>query len=122
MQPGGTRDYPFFWMSVNPPDYAEAQAMRSHGAAPAPSSDVRRRRAESRATVVDNGPDFQDVYDGRRQDMPPQRLPSIHEPARGTGREPGVTVERLESRRSTAGRHRQGFLARQAPMQTNDMV
>ncbi len=143
MQPGGTRDFPFYWAAASPPDHAggggatayadtppapgataaaASSAMRRvpppppPPVLPMPSPDLRRRRAESRAAVVDAGPDFQDVYDSRRQDGL-QRLQSIREPSRsaegGSANASRASMDRLERRASTTTqRHRAAFLPR----------
>jgi len=68
MQPGGMRDFPFYWSNVQPPEYSETRSTQPPPPPPPSSPDLRRRRAESRAAVIDSGPDFQDVYDSRRQE------------------------------------------------------
>lgn len=94
-QPGGTKDFPFYYAPANnPPSYSEGAAdagpfaattqtarprgdstaagaslreMPSHSSFSPTSPDMRRRRAESRARQFDrNMPDFGDVFEGRK--------------------------------------------------------
>ncbi|KAK4169125.1 Mechanosensitive ion channel protein 9 [Cladorrhinum sp. PSN259] len=72
MQPGGLRELPLYWSQVQPPPaYLQASATGPSGTSvsslngPAPPPQPR-RRANSRAAVVEAGMDFQDVYGDRR--------------------------------------------------------
>ncbi|KAJ4388690.1 hypothetical protein N0V93_006149 [Gnomoniopsis smithogilvyi] len=95
-QPGGAKEYPFYYVPVNnPPAYTDGttaesgpfppasqthrprsdsnaagsslREMPSHSSFTPTSPDVRRRRAESRARQYDrNMPDFGDVFEGRK--------------------------------------------------------
>jgi len=100
-QPGGTKDFPFFWTSIQPPEYSETDAARQ---AAIPTPEVRRRRAESRAAAMDTGPDFQDVYDSRKIDSM-QRLQSIREPQGfGDAQPRSPVVDRVDSHSTVHGR------------------
>ncbi|TPX13468.1 uncharacterized protein E0L32_006198 [Thyridium curvatum] len=79
MQPGGNRDYPFYWTNLPPPpSYSELKPGHADAADPVPvleqqsaeAARQRRRRAESQPprVVVDDAPDFQDVFDTRKPD------------------------------------------------------
>ncbi|CAP73516.1 uncharacterized protein PODANS_2_8870 [Podospora anserina S mat+] len=90
--PGGGRDMPMYWASIPPPGYSQ----RDHGpdntpgttgepvtAVPLPSPNAAaRRRANSRAAVVEAGMDFQDVYHSRKRDNSVTRLASISQSPR----------------------------------------
>jgi hypothetical protein len=107
VQPGGMRDMPLYWTQVQPPPVYQPSAATGHdsGSYPPPvSSPTVRRRANSRAAVVEAGMDFQDVYHNRRRDNSVSRLASIRQASREE--EEGVRVsldeqmERSEKRES----------------------
>ncbi|KAJ9143754.1 Mechanosensitive ion channel protein [Pleurostoma richardsiae] len=124
MQPGGTKDYPFFWTSVQPPAYDPSTAPGQQlqpppppGAAQPPvfqqtvqpptpqplvSETIQRRRAESRAQIVDNFPDFGDVYDSRKPELSLSRLESLREAAQVSGISDRMAspIERVRSKGS----------------------
>ncbi|EAQ90533.1 hypothetical protein CHGG_02468 [Chaetomium globosum CBS 148.51] len=87
VQPGGMRDMPLYWTQVQPPPGYQVTAPAP---APAPTQDsfppasspTMRRRANSRAAVVEAGMDFQDIYHNRRPDSSMTRLASIRQSPR----------------------------------------
>ncbi|OLN86953.1 putative MscS family protein C1183.11-like protein 2 [Colletotrichum chlorophyti] len=109
VQPGGSRDYPFYWAGGAPPPSYDSTSKSggpsgSNNAAPPTPSDAQshhsnsmsnsagpavltRSRADSRTGVVpfvdDNWSDFQDVFEARREVHQPHisRLQSIRERA-----------------------------------------
>jgi hypothetical protein len=112
VQPGGMRDMPLYWTQVQPPPVYQPSATagndsgayQHHPPLSVSSPSVVRRRANSRAAVVEAGVDFQDVYHNRRRDNSVSRLASIRQASREE--EEGVRVsldeqmERLEKRES----------------------
>lgn len=92
VQPGGMRDMPLYWTQIQPPPgYQAATAPGAPGAtqdpfppvsSPPVSSPAMRRRANSRAAVVETGMDFQDIYHNRRPDNSISRLASIRQSPR----------------------------------------
>ena len=111
---GQNQSFPMYLANIQqPPESSEQRQWRGSS----PSAQVQRRRASSRAAVIDSGPGFEDVYEGRK---PPERLRSIHEP-RDEDRL-ASPVERRESRRSGSIRFR-GFLpTRQGTTRGNNIV
>ncbi|KAK4041703.1 Mechanosensitive ion channel-domain-containing protein [Parachaetomium inaequale] len=82
VQPGGMRDMPLYWSQVQPPPGYHQQSAAQDPAfppAPGPAAAALRRRANSRAAVVEAGMDFQDVYQNRRRETSISRLPSIRQ-------------------------------------------
>ncbi|KAK4177599.1 Mechanosensitive ion channel-domain-containing protein [Triangularia setosa] len=88
--PGGGRDTPMYWASIPPPGYSQRDNGPNHApgnaepvaAAPLASPSAPRRRANSRAMVVEAGMDFQDVYHSRKRDNSATRLASISQSPR----------------------------------------
>ena len=100
VQPGGGRDMPLYWTQIQPPPVPQSTP---HDPFPSVSSPVMRRRGNSRATVVDAGMDFQDVYHTRRPDNNINRLASIRQSPREE-EEPEIRTSLdgyTEKRRST---------------------
>jgi len=100
VQPGGMRDMPLFWPQVQPPpSYHSPSEMSPAPAAPTPQAFpeiVRRRRNNSRATVVEVGMDFQDIYRNRRVDGAMMRLASFGQSPGERSESHGALDERLE--------------------------
>lgn len=100
VQPGGARDMPLYWTQIQPP--APQQSAPPDPAAPG-SGAATRKRVNSRATVVEAGMDFQDVYHTRRPEHNITRLASIRQSPREEEEEsgPGRSMDgQMEKRRS----------------------
>ncbi|KAK0739565.1 Mechanosensitive ion channel-domain-containing protein [Apiosordaria backusii] len=99
--PGGGRDIPMYWASIPPPGYSQRDngpsntpgAAEPVAATPLASPSAARRRANSRAAVVDAGMDFQDVYHSRKRDNSVTRLASISQSPREEDEDAAAAAE-----------------------------
>jgi hypothetical protein len=121
VQPGGMREMPVYWSSVQPaPSYSSPTRMTPPPpqAAPTPQTSpplMRRRRNNSRAAVVEAGMDFQDIYRTRRVDGTVMQLASVS-PGERTEGHAGLDerLERLDriSSRGSGSNSRRGWVGR----------
>ncbi|KAK4453083.1 Mechanosensitive ion channel-domain-containing protein [Podospora aff. communis PSN243] len=124
VQPGGMREMPVYWSSVQPPpSYSSPEGMSHLPAqaepqeAPAPKNSppvMRRRRNNSRAAVVEAGMDFQDIYRTRRMDGAMMRLASVSPGERSDSHGLDERLERLDriSSRGSGSISRRGWVGR----------
>ncbi|EON98691.1 putative mechanosensitive ion channel family protein [Phaeoacremonium minimum UCRPA7] len=103
MEPGGTKDFPFYWASIQPPAYQDGHD-RQRDISPAPqlaSPVLQRRRAETSARAFDAGPEFQDVFETRKEPQNLARLQSIRNASPVAPRATGIDRTSLEKVRSS---------------------
>lgn len=166
-QPGGAKDYPFYYApAAPPPSYNEQQSatgpfppegsgregsivstsLRGENIAPGapqdnsslhrglsrqtstdwsntpPSPDLRRRRAESRARVLDSRlPGFEDVFEGRKDPAAANlaRLQSLREESRSSSLERIQPLGRTQTMDSQATTRRRGIFGGRPRSSTN---